>query len=218
VVLYEIYSVKSRVTNTYVHWLYIARLPWSARSIFLANQNSTCHKNIRYIYFGDFNLYINYERLRVMVFNATFNNISVISWRLVLLVEETGVPGENHRRAASHWQTLSHNVVTGTHRLSGIQPLINSIATIWWCYLNEWERWTAVVILIMLFRNLFLKHILNQSLFKNFSGIIFIRYHHNKRIGKLSNLSIFGSWGANKAMGLKLLWQHISDSYWPSIY
>ena len=26
-----------------------------------------------------------------MVFNATFNNISVISWRLVLLLEETGV-------------------------------------------------------------------------------------------------------------------------------
>jgi hypothetical protein len=32
-----------------------------------------------------------------MVFNAAFNNISVISWRSVLLVEETGVPGENHR-------------------------------------------------------------------------------------------------------------------------
>jgi hypothetical protein len=30
-----------------------------------------------------------------MVFNATFNNISVISWQSVLLVEETGVPGEN---------------------------------------------------------------------------------------------------------------------------
>ena len=32
-----------------------------------------------------------------MVFNAIFNNISVtsISWWSVLLVEETGVPGEN---------------------------------------------------------------------------------------------------------------------------
>ena len=27
-----------------------------------------------------------------MVFSATFNNISAISWRSVLLVEETGVP------------------------------------------------------------------------------------------------------------------------------
>jgi hypothetical protein len=32
-----------------------------------------------------------------IVLNSTFNNISVISWRSVLLVEETGVPGENHR-------------------------------------------------------------------------------------------------------------------------
>ena len=31
-------------------------------------------------------------RLRFMVFNTTFNNSSVISWRSVLLVEETGVP------------------------------------------------------------------------------------------------------------------------------
>jgi hypothetical protein len=37
-----------------------------------------------------------------MVFNATFNNISVISYRLVLLVEETGVSIENHRPAVSH--------------------------------------------------------------------------------------------------------------------
>jgi hypothetical protein len=30
-----------------------------------------------------------------MVLNATVNNISAISWRLVLAVEETRVPGEN---------------------------------------------------------------------------------------------------------------------------
>ena len=38
----------------------------------------------------------------LMVFNATFNNISVILWLSVLLVEETGVPGENHSLVASH--------------------------------------------------------------------------------------------------------------------
>ena len=37
-----------------------------------------------------------------MVFNATFNNISDISWRSVLLVEETGVLGENNLHVASH--------------------------------------------------------------------------------------------------------------------
>ena len=37
-----------------------------------------------------------------MVYNLTFNNISVISWLSVLFVEEAGVPGENHRPVASH--------------------------------------------------------------------------------------------------------------------
>ena len=36
-----------------------------------------------------------------MVFNATFNNISAISWRLVSLVGESGGPGENHRPVES---------------------------------------------------------------------------------------------------------------------
>jgi hypothetical protein len=49
-----------------------------------------------------------------MVFNATFNNISDISWGSVLLVKETGIPGENHQPVESHWQTLSHNVVSST--------------------------------------------------------------------------------------------------------
>jgi len=31
-----------------------------------------------------------------MVFNTTFNNILVISWRSVLLVDETKVPGKKH--------------------------------------------------------------------------------------------------------------------------
>jgi len=35
-------------------------------------------------------------RVRVMVFNAAFNNISAILWRSVLLLEETRVRGENH--------------------------------------------------------------------------------------------------------------------------
>jgi len=48
-----------------------------------------------------------------VVFNATFNNISVISRRSVLLAEEeTGVPGGNPRPVASHRQTFSHNIVS----------------------------------------------------------------------------------------------------------
>ena len=38
----------------------------------------------------------------VMIFNATFNNSSDISWWSVLLVEEIGEPRENYRPAAGH--------------------------------------------------------------------------------------------------------------------
>jgi len=33
--------------------------------------------------------------VRVMVFNATFNKISVISWQSVSFLEETGIPAKN---------------------------------------------------------------------------------------------------------------------------
>ena len=56
-----------------------------------------------------------------MVFNASFNNISAISRRSVLLVEETRVPGENDQPAEIHLLTLSHNVVSSTSLLSGIR-------------------------------------------------------------------------------------------------
>jgi len=48
----------------------------------------------------------------LMVFDATFNNISIISWWSVLLMDETGGPGKNHRPVASHCQTFSHNEYT----------------------------------------------------------------------------------------------------------
>jgi hypothetical protein len=42
-----------------------------------------------------------------MVFSATFKNISVISWRSVLLMEETGGPGENRQPAASQTNLIT---------------------------------------------------------------------------------------------------------------
>ena len=55
-----------------------------------------------------------------MALNSTFNNSLVISWQSVLLVKETGIPRENYRPVASHWQT-SHNDISSTPRLNGIR-------------------------------------------------------------------------------------------------
>ena len=41
---------------------------------------------------------------RVIMFETTFNNISVISWRSVVLVGDTWVLWESHRHVASHWK------------------------------------------------------------------------------------------------------------------
>ena len=72
------------------------------------------------VLFIDVNNFI-WVRVSLMVFNATFNNISVILWWSVLLVEETGVPGENYWPATSHWQTLSHILYWVHFSKSGIQ-------------------------------------------------------------------------------------------------
>ena len=63
--------------------------------------------------------------------------ISIISCRSVLLVEETGGPGENQQPASSHWQTLSHNIVWSIYiytPLSGIQT--HSVCGDW-----HWLHW-----------------------------------------------------------------------------
>ena len=59
-------------------------------------------------YFMLQSLHLLYNKVKgygVMVFKATVNNISCISWRSVLLVEETGVPGENQRMSLTHFIT-----------------------------------------------------------------------------------------------------------------
>ena len=65
--------------------------------------------------------------VRVMVFNATVNHMSVISWRPVLLVEETEVPGKTTDLSQvtdkfNHIQLYRVHLVISrirTHNLSG---------------------------------------------------------------------------------------------------
>ena len=62
----------------------------------LQDQQSMEEKNVQNLYnpekVGIYAISSNHIRCRVMVFNTTFNNISVLLWQAVLLVEEIGVP------------------------------------------------------------------------------------------------------------------------------
>ena len=60
-----------------------------------------------------------------MVFNATFNNISVISCISVLLVEQTRGQGETHRSVASHWQM--YHIMLYTSPLSRFELTISVV-------------------------------------------------------------------------------------------
>jgi hypothetical protein len=51
----------------------------------------------------------------LMVFNATFNNIAVISWRLVLLAEET----EDPEKTTVLSQVIDKLIEIRTHNISG---------------------------------------------------------------------------------------------------
>ena len=68
-----------------------------------------------------------------MVFNGTFNSISVTSWWSVLLEEETGVPGENHWQVTDklyhiklYQEHLTKSMIR-THNFSGDTMYINII-------------------------------------------------------------------------------------------
>jgi hypothetical protein len=62
-----------------------------------------------------------------IVLKATFSNISAISWRPALLVEEAGVPGENHRSWASNWLTSSLAAGNRIIYKAGPEPM-----SYWW--------------------------------------------------------------------------------------
>ena len=93
------------------------------------------------------NLY--YYWARILMFNTTFNSISVISWRSVVLVEETEVPIENHWPVASHSQIWSHNVVSSIYYFKICMLFLVNICTKMYNLRNKyrfffWYQWMMI--------------------------------------------------------------------------
>ena len=62
--------------------------------------------------------------------NATFSNISAISWRPVLVVKEAGVPGENRHPWTSNWKTLSLVAASQVHPFCNLQSRARTYAVL----------------------------------------------------------------------------------------
>jgi hypothetical protein len=64
------------------------------------------------------------------------------------LMEETRVPRENNRPAASHWETLSHNAVSmnaiRTSNFSGVRHWLHIILYT----VNSLNSWISIVMLL----------------------------------------------------------------------
>ena len=79
-------------------------------------------------------------RIRIKVFNVTFNNISVISWRSVLLVEVIGLPGETTNLPQVtdqiHRSTQLFNLVIIVNRINVIKKGLFS-------YLKRMQMWNG---------------------------------------------------------------------------
>ena len=83
------------------------------------------------------------------VFNATFNNISVILWWSVLLVEETRVPRENHRPVACHWSGFEPwgGIIRGGLLYILCEGKTYLLLAVWWQYCNyiwSFKFWNQV--------------------------------------------------------------------------
>ena len=70
--------------------------------LYITIENNTTSKTLFYFNTNEVQKLKWFDFDWIMAINVTFNNISFISWRSVLLVEETAVPGGNRRHVASH--------------------------------------------------------------------------------------------------------------------
>jgi hypothetical protein len=116
-----------------------------------------------------------------MVFNATFNNISVISWPLVLLVDETGIAGDKHRPAIGSLFNRT-NIKRSLHDISHIGPSIRTRLP----YQDRQWSWRADI-----GRGLIPGTIWKMSCHSEAGGLILVESWYHGRYGKCHVIFIY---------------------------
>ena len=91
-------AVNSTLTQIRCNYLFIK--DWTSSNVLW--KHYSVQITILYIFINDLFIFLLMVGFMFMVFNTTFNNISAISWQSVLLLKETGVPGENYGPVASY--------------------------------------------------------------------------------------------------------------------
>jgi hypothetical protein len=99
-------------SRTLLHRSNIPFLTCGNKSIHQYIYLSTIRPDIFLIYMFKYNVLW----LVLLICNSTINTISVYRGDELFFFMATGVSGENHRSDASHWQTLSHKIVSSTPR------------------------------------------------------------------------------------------------------
>jgi hypothetical protein len=97
------YSISRKQCFSFIHDMNQLTIKSYARHSMVQCSKSTMASSCIKFYYNDYKFGFGLWCL------TPISTIFQLSWRSFLLLEETRVPGENHRPVESHWQTLSHN-------------------------------------------------------------------------------------------------------------
>ena len=105
----------------------------------------------------------------------------------VILVDRSVAPGENHRPVTSHWQTLSHNIVSDTPRHERDSELTTLVTNCLGSCKYKYHTVTTITAFIIILHRHISSYVGKNKLFRTLLFLFFRMYwrsrNHSKRTG-----------------------------------